>query len=66
VREKKGLYSGAASSGVIRRPFFHCLFLLFYRFISFFSFLGNAAHTMGGFNSSRERKYLMVVSEEGA
>jgi len=56
VREEKGLYSGAASSGVIHRPFFYCLFLLFYRFISFFSFLGNAAHTMGGFNRSRKEE----------
>jgi hypothetical protein len=42
---------------------FFCSFIVL---LAFFLFLGNAAHTMGGFNSSRERKYLMVVSEEGA
>jgi hypothetical protein len=66
VREKKGLYSGAASSGVIRRPFFHCLSLLFYRFISFFSFsIARCAHHLARL-IALAKKYLMVVSEEGA
>jgi hypothetical protein len=53
VSLKRTLYKG---------PFFSFIVL----FASFF-FFGEAAHTMGGFNCSREEeKRLMVSGEEGA
>jgi hypothetical protein len=65
----------AFRKGFIQEPPQAALFVALSSIVFFFSFsieqykflfLLHAAHTMGGFNSSRERKYLMVVGEEGA
>jgi hypothetical protein len=65
----------AKRKGFIQEPPQAALFVALSSIVFFFSFsieqykfffLLHAAHTMGGFNSSRERKYLMVVSGGGA
>jgi hypothetical protein len=51
----------------LKRTLFKGPFLFSIALLASFFFLGEAAHTMGGFNCSREEeRKLMVSGEEGA